>query len=237
VGAQLGGRPAPVVPMFLFALGSPVHRALVGYKAAVSPSGRTARTRPLAEVLAEFLDTHCACLLGRHVLQGPALLVPVPSSIGGRPSWNGRHPVASLGEQALALGRRAVRDLQLGEVLRPGTRPPARLDARVDGYLVDGSIDLRGRSAIVLDDVFTSGSRALSAAAALTAAGAEVPAVVALGRLVRPEHNRATAGFWADRRTEPFDPSQCARCASSGAPRRVIAWRRSDPVVSERLAA
>jgi len=237
VGAQLGGQPAPVVPVFLFALGSPVHRALVGYKAGVTPAGRAARTQSLATVLAEFLAAHSACLLSCSPRPRPALVVPVPSSIGGRPSWHGRHPVASLCEQALDLSPEAAPDLEIAEILRAGARPPARLDARVGGYDVDRLVDVRGRSAVVLDDVLTSGSRALSAAAALSAAGVRVTAVVALGRLVRPDHNVATARFWSDQSAEPFDPSRCTRCATDPVSRPVVAWRRQQVTISERLVA
>jgi hypothetical protein len=231
------------VPVFLFALGSPIHRALVGYKAGVAPIGRAIRARSLAEVLAEFLESHAGCLLAGSPSVDPALVVPVPSSIGGRPSWQGRHPVAALGEQALGLARPADRRLEIVELLRPAARPPARLDARVDGYLVDRPEDVRGRCVIVLDDVFTSGARPLSAAAALISAGARVPAVVALGRLVRPDHNAATARFWSDQSARSFDPARCARCAGVASTNHVVAWRQPrsvGPVMSvvwERPAA
>jgi hypothetical protein len=72
-----------VVPVFLFGLGSPAHRALVGYKAGVASMGRAARAEALGRVLGEFLVVHAGCLLGDGQA---AIVVPVPSSIGGRQS-------------------------------------------------------------------------------------------------------------------------------------------------------
>jgi predicted amidophosphoribosyltransferase len=251
---QLGDLLPLVVPLFLFGLGSPVHRALVDYKAGATAAGRAARAAALTAMLSTWLDTHAGCLLGgptgapggptgapggpTGAPGGPtvALVVPVPSSTGGRPSWRGRHPLESICEAAVTRSDQ----LQSAAVLRPGQRPPRRLQASTAGYTLEPSAELKGRAVMIVDDMFVSGSRALSAAAAVSRAGGRVAAVVPLGRLIRPDHNEATAAYWAARRHLGFDPSFCAlctRCFPARRSDRASAWPIPLCRVSERLAA
>ena len=233
VAGQLG-RPSqpPVVPLFLFGLGSPAHRALVGYKAAASRAARSAWSGALAEMLGTWLGAHASCLIGEHA---GALLVPVPSTTGGRASWRGRHPLGALCSMATDAGGPAR--LTLAPALGPGAAPPGRLGASGEGFVVLSADDVAGRAVVVVDDMFVSGARSLSAAAALSAAGARVAAVVPLGRLVRADHNSATAAFWAAR-TAPYDPRRCSRCDVPAARTdRASAWSDRLYAVSERLAA
>jgi hypothetical protein len=232
VRRQLRPPMPPIVPVFLFGLGSPIHHALVGYKAGATSAGRAARAEALGRVLEGFLVAHSGCLLG-GAPDRAAVVVPVPSSVGGRQSWNGHHPLGTLCEGAVA----GVPSLTAAEILRPGDRPPGRLEASAAGYEVSPGAEVGGRTAIVIDDMFVSGSRALSAAAALTAAGAQVAAVVPLGRLVRPDHNEATGAFWRARSGDRFDPAHCALCAISASRRQVVAWPARRLTVSARLAA
>jgi predicted amidophosphoribosyltransferase len=235
VCSQLGA-PVPVVPLFLFSLGSSAHRALVGYKAAASAAARSAKGAELEVVLAAFFDDHMTC-----VVKPPCrsvVVVPVPSTTGGRPSWGGRHPVARLAETVLDRRRdaRGGFDVSLAEVLGVGGAPPRRLEARADGFevLPECGGRLSGATVIVLDDVLTSGARALSAAAALGRAGADVAAVVPIGRLVRPDHSRATAAFWAACSRRPWHPDTCAACG----PKRVaVAMKAAPAAVTASLAA
>ena len=222
VGSQLGGSPSPVVPLFLFALGSAAHRALVGYKAAASSAVRSAKSHELEWVLAAFFERHIACVVGAS--RRPVLIVPVPSTIGGRPSWGGRHPLGRVVEGVLGssgVAEEAPFDLHLAELLRGGRQPPRRLEARAGGFevLAGAGRELTTATVVVIDDVFTSGARGLSVAAALRAAGADVAAVVPIGRLVRPDHNSATAAFWADWSRSAWHPSSCAACRPKRSPR------------------
>ncbi len=231
LSAQVGTLPA-IVPLFLFALGSPVHRALVGYKAGASPNSREARARALAETLAAWLGVHLGCLAGDS---GDVLVVPVPSSAAGRQSWNGRHPLEALCNDAATSSPR----LSTAPVLRRGPEPPRRLQASRSGFLVEATSSLRERRVLVVDDMFVSGARSLSAASALASVGAAVLAVVPLGRLVRPEHNEATAAFWRARRLIPYDPARCARCSlgSRHTGDRVLAHRASIRTATLSVAA
>lgn len=191
---RLDGRSWPVAPLCLLARPSAVHRALVAYKAAPSRGTRLAAGAALASWLAEHLERHLHCLAGSSS-SASWLLVPVPSSTGGRPSWGGIHPLADV---VAAAARRAGGPVAARASLVAGERPPRRLAPAVNGFRVaPGEAGyLAGAQVLVVDDLFVSGARAASAAVALEAAGAQVRAILPFARFVRPEHNRATASFW-----------------------------------------
>ncbi|MGH9172085.1 MAG: hypothetical protein ACRD0Z_14650 [Acidimicrobiales bacterium] len=227
---QLEMAPPVVVPSFMFEIGSPVHVSLVGYKAAATDASRLLRQEALAAWLGAFLGAHLSCLSpGRRE---PIWLVPVPSSTGGRLSWNGSHPLVSLcGLAARQATSPNWRQIEVLDVLRVTDGPPARLSATQRGYVPDLGSELLGRSVIAVDDVFVSGARLLSAAAALSLAGARVVAALPMGRLVRPAHNSATLAYWARYGSRPATLESCAACRVT---RRLAC---TSPGVVERLAA
>jgi hypothetical protein len=68
------------------------------------------------------------------------------------------------------------------------------------GFVVDPRVDratLGRHSALVVDDSYTTGARAQSAATALRLAGMRVGAILALGRVVAPRSCPWHAAFWA----------------------------------------
>ncbi len=185
--------------------GSELQRALSGYKASPAARLREMRVGVLAEIVAGFLEHHTSCLAGA-LRTGPTngvLLVPVPSSRSGGVGTPGRHPLVSVLEAALSLlkTRRAPEAVRLAAWDCLAARSPAarRLSANRGAFEVGRppAYPLSRSSVIVVDDVFASGARALSAAAALEDAGFALTAAVPIGRLVRPDHNAAGAAFWA----------------------------------------
>ncbi len=216
---QLGTSVPRVVPIFLFALGSGAHSSLVGYKGSPSPAARAARSEALAGLLQVFLAKHRRCLLADA--PRPVALVPVPSTRGGRRSWGGTHPLVEVCRAAAAAASSAVTaaspehlpsSFEVLDVLRAAPTPPRRLLATRRGFALDGEPITPATRAIVVEDVFASGSRALSAAAALEEAGVDVAAVLPIGRLVRPEHNSVTAAFWRAVARAPADAGRCCAC-------------------------
>ncbi len=191
-----------MVPVFLFAPTSVPHRLLVGYKAAPSAASRAHHSSALGDVLSLFLARHQACVARDAA---PVTLVPVPSSSGGRASWHGRHPLVALCEKAAEASGTSVRSC-----LAPGAAGTRRLGASPDGFRVVSRPSTA--TVVVVDDMFTSGARALSATAALEGAGLRVAAVVPLGRLVCPGHNRETAAFWREVGSRPWSPLSCCAC-------------------------
>jgi hypothetical protein len=111
----------------------------------------------------------------------------------GRP---GIHPLQQLAAPYLTLPWTRLRLAGRGS---PGTR-------RADPWLFE-SERLAGASVVLLDDTWTSGASAVSAAAALRLAGARRVAVVVLGR-----HLDATpaAGSRFSPAAMPFRPLLCA---------------------------
>jgi len=70
---------------------------------------------------------------------------------------------------------------------------------------------IEGRSVLLIDDTWTTGASAQSAAAALKAAGASATAAVVIGRHLNREwheNDRRIRGI-----ARPFDWSRCALCA------------------------
>jgi orotate phosphoribosyltransferase len=62
----------------------------------------------------------------------------------------------------------------------------------------------RDHRVLLLDDVYTTGARAQSAAFALRAAGAVVPAVLVIGRRVNPEWRDEVDVIWQRQTAIPF---------------------------------
>ena len=205
VRRQLGTELTRTVPISLFAPDSPLHQLLVGYKAAPSRRARDERQASLSRLLGEFLDLHLRCLVG-PILEDDAatLAVPVPSSSAQRASWGGEHPLIGLIAAALV----AEPGLSLAPVIAKGAEPLGHLHASRRGFRLVGPV--AGRRVLVLDDTYTSGARSQSAAVALARGGADVVAIVPIGRLIHPDHSPATGALWAHQQREPFDPRRCA---------------------------
>lgn len=214
-------RTPPVVPITLFRPGSVLHRALVAYKSGPDELARAAAGTALAELVAWFLAHHGRCLATLAGGGWDALDV-VPST---RPDRT-RHPLALALDGLPHLGGR------LCGLLSRGAAPLDHLRPEAAAYRAAASP--ARRRVLLLDDVFTSGSHALSAAAALEAAGQEVVAVVPIGRLVHAE-DPSTRQWWVacagERETHPAaamlagvvpccveaPPARCPAAGRSGA--------------------
>jgi hypothetical protein len=68
---------------------------------------------------------------------------------------------------------------------------------------------LTGERVLLIDDTFTSGARAESAASALNIAGAAVAAIVPIGRVITPGWSEQTGGFWRQQVRLVYDFEQC----------------------------
>jgi adenine/guanine phosphoribosyltransferase-like PRPP-binding protein len=69
--------------------------------------------------------------------------------------------------------------------------------------------DVRGARVLVVDDTFTTGARAQSAASALQLAGARVVAIVPIGRVIDPNHGEHAQAYWTRRVGATFDFGRC----------------------------
>jgi adenine/guanine phosphoribosyltransferase-like PRPP-binding protein len=186
VGRALGkvaGALPPVVPISVFAPGSPLHRTLVAYKSSPDPAERAACAADLAALVASWLSWHGRCV-ARLAGGGWDLIDVVPSTRRADPV----HPLAA------ALGVLPALASRVKPLLGRGAAPVGHLDPSPDAFTVQPGA--AGARVLLLDDVFTTGAHALSAAASLCRAGATVVAVVPVGRLVHAEC-RPASEWWA----------------------------------------
>lgn len=184
--------------------GEQLHYALAGYKRAYGTPARYFMAG-LAAVLWRHLEDHETCLARAAGADGFDLVTTVPSSNAAR---DATHPLHRL----------------VGQLVKPVSPRYARLLRRTDTAVTAhrfhaeryvATADVRARTVLVIDDTWTTGANAQSAAAALKAAGAERVATLVIGRYVNREwgHN--------DRQLRrlplPFDWGRCALCAENGA--------------------
>jgi hypothetical protein len=165
-----------------------VHGILRGYKDAPLPEARAA-----AEAQARLLLGGLAARMERG---GPGsrrirfdAVVTVPSTRRlGRPAVD-----------RLIDGVPVLRDRLVGALVR-GPAPLDHLVASVDGFAVTAAGSaLCGRRVLLVDDSYTTGARAQSAAAALRAHRVHPVAVAVAGRVVAPAATRWGTAFWSDR--------------------------------------
>jgi adenine/guanine phosphoribosyltransferase-like PRPP-binding protein len=179
---------APVTAVTPYRVGDEMHRLLRGYKDAPSEDIRSASAARLVGVLQRWLDEHRGRLQDRT--RGPwDLVVGVPSSHPRTAT-----PVDTLVQAVPALARTHRR------LLVRGPEPTDHLVAARSGFTVtpdrEPGLGNNGMRALVVDDSFTTGARAQSAAAALRMAGIRVAGVLVVGRAVAPEAARWQAAYW-----------------------------------------
>ncbi|HEX4540117.1 MAG TPA: hypothetical protein VH112_07700 [Acidimicrobiales bacterium] len=184
-----------VVPMSLYAIPSGLHTTLRSYKDGGAADGRRRHTAFVASLLARFLFDHGDCLR-RGRVGGWDFITTVPST--GRP---GPHPL----EGALSMVPWLA--AQHRETLVRGSGAIGHNVACDTGFVA--LPDVGGARVLVVDDTFTTGARAQSAASALALAGARVVAVVPIGRVIDPGHGEHALAYWTSRSREAFDFGRC----------------------------
>ena len=182
-----------VVPVSYSVAGTGYARALWRYKS--DAPGQDAAGRALRVMLLVFLHDHGRCIWTRARMTAPTHAAVVPSG-RGRP---GAHPLQALVQPYLAL---PWADLAVcaREPVPARDLDPGRFRARAR---------LAGANVLLLDDTWTSGSSAQSAAIALKRAGARRVAVVTLGRHVNPRE-RTAGSLAAVLARRAFRPDLCA---------------------------
>jgi hypothetical protein len=146
----------------------------------------------IGEVLRLGLSLHERCV-GAAVGRPVSARVVIPSLT----SRIGVHPMLAITESLGLAG---------DVVLRPSL--DARCDRVVDEekFTVDGAVS--GRHVLVLDDVWTTGSNAQSAALSIRRAGAAAVSVMVIARWLNPLHP-LSATFIRERLREDYNPLVC----------------------------
>jgi predicted amidophosphoribosyltransferase len=177
-----------------------LHHSLAAYKRVNGVVGRRLALQ-LAAVLWRFLQVHEQCVARAAGTSTFELITTVPS---GDPDRDEHHPLRQI----------------VASLIGPTRDRHERLLRRTDGahtpheYSADKFIATRalaGTAILLIDDTWTTGANAQSAAAALKAAGAGPVATVVIGRHLNREWHEN------DRRLraipQPFDWCHCVFCA------------------------
>jgi predicted amidophosphoribosyltransferase len=185
-----------VAPISYSVAGGQLHHTLAGYKRLDRDLARRLEVE-LAAVLWRFLERHEPCIARGAAATAFDLVTTVPSSSRERDT---SHPL-----------RRIV-----GELARPTRDRYERLLTRSQVEVAERTFDprkyevarpLTGESVLLIDDTWTTGSGAQSAAAALRGAGAGPVAAVVIGRHVKRGWRENERRLHALAR--PFDWSSC----------------------------
>jgi hypothetical protein len=190
-----------VAPISYSVAGGPLHRALSGYKRLPVPLALPFRLE-LARILRRYLDKHEACVARAARTPGFELVTAVPSCDRQRDE---KHPLPQL--VSIALGRTGDGHERLL------TRTAFDTGDRSYDFLKYIAVrPLDGESVLLIDDTWTTGANAQSAAAALKGAGAGKVAAVVIGRHINREWN--DNGPRLSALEGRFDWARCALCES-----------------------
>jgi hypothetical protein len=184
----------------------PLYTVLMGYKESPVGEARRGFGRRVGLLFADFFSAHRSCL-DVATAGDIDLIVPVPSSSRPGP--------ASL-ERVEGLADLSVSTFGNGATWRPrllcradGAIGHMRPDAQAFAVPAGGRSAVKGARVLLLDDIYVSGARAQSAAAALRRAGATSVLIVPLGRAIRPARIGRHALFLA---RQPPENGHGPRC-------------------------
>jgi hypothetical protein len=193
-----------VVPISYSVGGEQLHHALVAYKRTLQPVAAEF-TVQLAAVLWRFLSAHEPCISRTLGVPAFSVVTTVPSN---DPARDDEHPLDRLVGQLVKPTRARFRRL-----LVRSAHPvePHRFD--VDRYRPTGR--LTDEPVLLIDDTWTTGANAQSAAAALKRAGAGPVAAVVIGRHLNRSWGSNDSQL--NGLSKPFDWDHCVRCQQADA--------------------
>jgi predicted amidophosphoribosyltransferase len=192
---------AAVVPISYSVGGEWLHQLVAAYKRDADPSVPDAAAE-LASILDRFLALHETCVAAATCVERFSLVTSIPS---GDPVRDELHPLRRIvGDLASATAGRYARLLHTAAGPPPGRRFNPRR------YRVTGP--LHGEPVLLIDDMWTSGASAQSAAAALRAAGAGPVAAVVIARHLNRSWDRNDARLRGIER-RGFTFSRCVACS------------------------
>jgi predicted amidophosphoribosyltransferase len=188
-----------IAPISYSGAGEQLHHALAGYKRGSMGWMRTL-TRQLAAVLWRHLAVHEPCIAAAAGVTRFPMVTTVPS---GTASRNPPHPL----EEIVATLIEPTRERYV-QLLRRTAHPVPLHSFSADRF--EATRALHGEPVLLIDDTWTTGASAQSAAATLKKAGAGPVAVVVIGRHLNRDWGEN------DRRLRtlptPFDWSRCVCC-------------------------
>jgi phosphoribosylpyrophosphate synthetase len=183
----------------------PLHRALASYKRLPDELARRSALE-LAAILWRHLAEHERCVARAAGVSRFSVVTTVPSGV---PSRDQHQPLRRIVADLVGPTRARYERLLRRSALPLGSRAFSRQRFEALG-------ELHGETVLLIDDTWTTGASAQSAAAALKHAGASVVGAVVIGRYVNRQ--------WRDndRRlntiVRPYDWHRCALCAVRAGP-------------------
>ena len=189
-----------VAPISYSVAGEQLHHALASYKR-LSVGWTRTLTRQLAAVLWRHLAVHERCVAQAAGVERFTRVTFVPSSTASR---NPPHPLEEIVARLVAPTRERYAPL-----LRRTAHPVPLHSFSADRFAA--TTELGGEPVLLIDDTWTTGANAQSAAATLKKAGSGPIATVVIGRHLNRDWGEN------DRRLRtlpaPFDWNRCACCA------------------------
>ena len=198
--AHQAGWLAVVAPISYSVAHEQLHHALWGYKRLTGEAARRL-TVELAAVLWRHLAAHERCIAHAAGVESFDLVTTVPS---GSRERQPRHPLPAIVGELAGPTRERYQQLLKRSALEVAPRA-------ADAAKFRPVRRLHGEPVLLIDDTWTTGASAQSAAGTLRAAGSGPVAAVVIGRHLNREwheNDRRLRGI-----TGPFDWRRCAFCA------------------------
>jgi predicted amidophosphoribosyltransferase len=190
---------AVVAPISYSVAHEQLHHALAHYKRSRTPAARRL-TVELAAVLWRHLSEHERCIADAANVDRFEVVTTVPS---GDQQRDEKHPLPQIAGELVGPTRDRYERLLARTEIETAPR-------RFDRQKFTAVKSLNGEAVLLIDDTWTTGSSAQSAAAALKLAGAGTVAAVVIGRHLNREwheNDRRLRGI-----AQPFDWTRCALC-------------------------
>ncbi len=184
-----------VVPVSLYETRGQLHYYLRSYKDGWTRQLRQTSALLVAALLARFLYVHGGCI--RNEAGDWDFVTSVPSSSGRA----GVHPFEAALEWVPWLSNQHRR------VLGRGAGVATHNNASDDAFRAITNIE--GSRVLLIDDTYTTGARAQSAASALAQAGARCVAIVPVGRVISPQFSDDVQAYWDAQRAIRFRFDAC----------------------------
>jgi hypothetical protein len=190
-----------VVPISYSVAHEQLHHALASYKRLPGQIGRRIALQ-LAAVIWRYLEQHETCIARAADIDAFPVVTTVPS---GDPERADQHPLRWMIAEVVGPTQERHRPL----LERSKHAVPTRAFAEEKYEPLE---QLSGQSVLLIDDTWTTGANAQSAAAALKRAGAPVVVALVIGRHVNREWHQNDHHL---RALPPFDWRHCALCLTN----------------------